>query len=152
MPGARRESVVIFVDSNVFLFALGGPSPLRDRAAARLRAAYEGPAGLCTSTEVLQEILHLQLRRGLPERFDRVLSFARRAPVEIWPVETEDLTLARALAEVHPRLEARDLLHLASCQRRQASDLLSFDRQLTAAWRSSRGGGRRARGSGPRQR
>lgn len=141
-----------FVDSNVLLFALGGPSPLREEATARLRRAFEAPAGLATSTEVLQEILHLALRRGLPERFDRVLAFARRAPVEIWPVETADLTLARALAEVHPRLEARDLLHLASCRRRQASDLLSSDRQLTAAWRSTRRGGRRPQRTEPPKR
>ena len=125
---------MVFVDSNVLVFALGGPHPLRAEAAARLRAGFGRPAGLCTSSEVLQELLHIHLRRGEPDRFDDALALVRRAGIRIWPIEPEDLTLARALADVHPRLDARGLLHLAACRRRRASDLLTFDRPLAAAW------------------
>ena len=38
------------------------------------------------------------------------------------------------LAETHPMLETRDLVHLACCQRRKADGLATFDRGLAAAW------------------
>ena len=47
-------------------------------------------------------------------------------------------SLARNLAHRYPGLEARDLVHLASCIRRKARDLFTFDRGLAAAWEAQR--------------
>ena len=119
-----------FVDTNVFLLAAGSPHPLRERAVAALR----GESGLVTSAEVLQEILHVFLRRGRLDLCDQVFQLAYRTVIEIWSVEPEDVSLARSLADSHPELESRDLIHLACCPRRRVSGLATFDRTLAAAW------------------
>ncbi len=57
---------------------------------------------------------------------------------DVWPVERADVERARSLAHRYPGLEARDLVHLASCIRRKARDLFTFDRSLAAAWEARR--------------
>ena len=53
---------------------------------------------------------------------------------QVWPVEVEDVLLARTLVDRHPGLGARDLLHLASCHRRDVRRIKTFDRGLGAAF------------------
>ena len=55
---------------------------------------------------------------------------------QVWSVDHVDVVMARNLSALHPGLEARDLVHLACCIRRQPRDLMTFDRGLAAAWRS----------------
>ncbi len=52
---------------------------------------------------------------------------------KIWAMEFEDVRLARAFIDRHPGLGARDLLHLASCTRREVDQIKTFDRALAAA-------------------
>ena len=119
-----------FVDTNVFLLVAGSPHPLRQSAMAALR----GKSDLVTSVEVLQEILHVFIRRGRLDLCDQAFLLAYRSVGDVWAVEPEDIVQARSLADLHPELESRDLIHLACCQRRNASDLVTFDRTLAAAW------------------
>lgn len=119
-----------FVDTNVFLFAVGAPHPLREPATMALR----GKTDLATSAEVLQEILHVFLRRGRLDLCDQALLLANRSVAAVWAVGPEDIAQARALADLHEELEARDLIHLACCLRRRATDLVTFDRALATAW------------------
>jgi hypothetical protein len=53
----------------------------------------------------------------------------------VWPVEPDDVRLARSLVGRHPELGARDLLHLACCRRRGADEMKTYDRPLAAAFR-----------------
>jgi len=62
------------------------------------------------------------------------LELARARTVEIWPVEPEDVELARSLVDRYPGLGARDLLHRASCLRRDVTRVRTFDRGLAAAF------------------
>ena len=52
----------------------------------------------------------------------------------MWPLEEADVMLARRLHERQPNLSARDLCHLAICIRRRASAMMTFDRELAAAF------------------
>ena len=124
---------MIFVDTNVFMYAVGREHPLR--VEARAVFADTAPATpLVTSAEVLQELMHAYLPVGRTETLDAALELARSRMATIWAVEGEDVELARSLAVRHPGLGARDLLHLACMTRRGASGLRTFDRGLTAAW------------------
>ena len=64
--------------------------------------------------------------------FDAAMSLIVRSGVEVWPLEYEDVTLARQLHEQFPGLGARDLCHLASCRRRRVRDIKTFDQALHA--------------------
>ncbi len=96
--------------------------------------ASELAVPLCTSSEVLQELAHVYLRVGRRGSFDAAVSLLARFNIQVWPLEAEDVLLARQLYERHPHLSARDLCHLATCQRRGITELMTFDGNLAAAF------------------
>jgi len=103
---------VIFVDTNVIIYAVGREHPLRAEAQAFFEESLVSNEALVTSAEVLQELLHAYLRAGRLETLDAALSLARaRIP-----------------------LGARDLLHVACCSRRNVTRIRTFDRGLAAAF------------------
>jgi predicted nucleic acid-binding protein len=121
---------VIFVDANVFMYAVGRSHPLREEARAQLFAAVEAGAGLVTSAEVLQEMLHAYLGVGRHATLDAAFTLVAGCVDEVWPVDPEDVYLAHALDGDHPGLAARDLVHLACCRRRGVTKAITFDRAL----------------------
>jgi predicted nucleic acid-binding protein len=123
---------VIFVDTNVFMYAVGRSHPLRAEARAQLLAAVEDGAGLVTSAEVLQELLHAYLGVGRQATLDAALTLVAGCVDEVWPVDAEDVHLARALDGDHPGFAARDLVHLACCRRRGVTKAMTFDRTLAS--------------------
>ena len=122
-----------FVDTNVFMYAVGRPHPLRTPAREFFAATSRHGTRLCTSAEVLQELTHAYLPVGRLGTLDAAMTLVARADVEVWPLEEADVRLARQLHESHPGLGARDLCHLASCRRRGVSQVMTFDRTLGAA-------------------
>ena len=122
-----------FVDTNVFMYAVGRPHPLRTPAREFFATTSRHGTRLCTSAEVLQELAHAYLPVGRLRTLDAAMTLVARADVEVWPLEEADVRLARQLHESHPALGARDLCHLASCRRRGVSQVMTFDRTLGAA-------------------
>lgn len=124
---------MIFVDTNVFMYAVGREHPLREPAREVLRVKVHDRVPLCTSAEVLQELLHAYLPVGRLETLDAALRLAVDLTT-VWPVDAADVRDARLLVARHPDLSARDLLHLACCLRRRVGDVLTYDRGLAAAF------------------
>lgn len=124
---------MVFVDTTVLVYAVGGPHPLRTPARDFFRESIAAARPLCTSAEVVQELLHIYLPVGRVETLDRALSLLTRAVPTVWAVEPEDVRLARALIRDHPGLSARNLVHLACCIRREVNEAMTFDRALAAA-------------------
>ena len=122
-----------FVDTNVFMYAVGKPHPLKSRARDFFEESLGTLTSLYTSAEVLQELMHAYLPGGRSDVFADALALMGRAGVEVWPLEEADVMLARQLHDRHPRLEARDLCHLASCRRRGVREIMTFDRALADA-------------------
>ncbi len=125
---------MIFVDTNVFMYAVGRAHPLKTEARDFFRKAFGSRLRLCTSAEVLQELLHAYLPVARLQTLDAALALVATVPTQ-WPLEAEDVLLARALADDHPGIDARDLTHIASCRRRGTTELMTFDRGLAAAFR-----------------
>lgn len=121
---------MIFIDTNVFMYAVGRPHPLRESAREFFVQAVRSQTRLCTSAEVLQEMLHAYLPVGRLETLDAAMSLIVRCGVEVWPLQREDVTLARQLHDQLPSLGARDLCHLASCRRHGARELKTLDLAL----------------------
>lgn len=124
-----------FVDTNIFVYAVGRAHPLREAAQMLLRERLEQQVPMATSAEVLQELLHVYLPVGRLETLDAALRLTADLTVT-WPIDDSDVHAARDLATSEPGLGARDLLHLAVCRRYGADELLSFDRALVAAFAS----------------
>ena len=128
---------MIFVDTNVFTYAVGRPHPLRDPAREFFAACVRERAQLCTSAEVLQELIHAYLPAGRIQALDAALALVSHTNVEVWPLEKTDVALARQLHDQHPSLQARDLCHLASCRRRDVQEIKTFDKSLANVSSSS---------------
>lgn len=112
------------------MYAVGRPHPLRVPAREFFADSIRRRVPLCTSAEVLHELVHAYLPVGRLGTLDAALALAQRAGVQVWPLEEADVTLARQLHEEHPELGARDLCHLASCRRRGVGEIMTFDRAL----------------------
>ena len=123
---------MIFVDTNLFMYAVGRSHPLRDPAREFFIEANRKGTPLCTSAEVLQELAHAYLPAARIETLDSAMALIHRFQVDVWPLEKEDVTLARQLHERYSGLSPRDLCHLSSCRRRGVSEIKTFDRALQA--------------------
>ena len=125
---------MIFIDTNVFMYAVGRDHPLREQARQFFIEASLDSERICTSAEVLQELAHAYLPVGRLSAFDSAMDLMSRAGVEVWPLEEEDVTLARRLRDQHPTLQVRDLCHLAICRRRGVREIKTFDRALATVF------------------
>lgn len=123
---------MIFVDTNIFMYAVGRPHPLQATAQSFFIEASRNDTRLCTSAEVMQELAHAYLPTGRLGTLDASLQLIASAAVEVWPLEESDVALARLIHEQYPTLQARDLCHLASCRRRGVKEIKTFDQALGA--------------------
>ncbi len=126
---------MIFVDTNVLMYAVGREHPLRDGAQEffELVMAAEHNA-LCTSAEVLQELLHAYVPVGRWETLDSALALVDACIPAVYAVEAQDVRAARVLTDAYRNLGARDLIHLAVCRRHDIGEIKTFDRGLAAAF------------------
>ena len=121
---------MIFVDSNVPMYLVGGPHPNRDRAEAFLRD-HSGE-DYATSAAVYQEILHRYAaidRRSAAEDAFRLLDAMVRS---VFPITRDDIDTARSVAVRYPMVSARDCLHLALMEAHRIHRILTFDRGFSA--------------------
>jgi hypothetical protein len=125
---------VTFVDTNVVMYAVGRPHPLKGEARVFFEEALARHTPLATSAEVLQELLHAYVPVGRMETLEAAFDLVDSLIETLWPVEPDDARLARSLLASHGELDARDLLHLASCRRHGADQIKTFDRALAAAF------------------
>lgn len=119
---------MIFVDTNVFMYAVGRSHPLQDAAQDFFAKVADSHLRLFTSAGVLQELMHVYEATGRMNTFAVAMQLVDRSVVEVWPLEKEDVELARRIYAQYPTLSARDLCHLASCRRRGISQIKTFDR------------------------
>lgn len=122
-----------FIDTNVFMYAVGRPHPLRAAARSFFEQAVAQGRELGTSAEVLQELLHAYLPVKRWATLDAAYELVRGTVSTILSIEPEDVLQARRLADSFPALGARELLHLACCQRHGVVSIKTFDRALEAA-------------------
>lgn len=116
-----------FLDANIFLYAIGGDSPHREGSRDVLAATGSGRVDAVTSSEVLQEILHVRSRRVGTEDALRAVRAAAELVAEVLPVTREDVLDACRLIEGHPKLGARDALHAAVMKNAGLKLLVSID-------------------------
>lgn len=112
------------------MYAGGREHPLREPA-RRALASIADTIDAVTDVEVFQEILYRYLavgqRRGGFVIFD---GFAGLMAGRVLAVAVDDVLRARELAESHPQLEARDLVHLAVMERHGIAEILTADRHF----------------------
>ena len=125
---------MIFVDTNVFIYAVGKRHPNQIYARMFFWQCHRGNIPLFTSSEVLQELMHVFIGGRRVGEFDVAMRLMSTYGVGLWSLEPDDVEQARELHDQHPSLSARDLCYLASCRRRGIADVMTFDRSFRAAF------------------
>ena len=125
---------MIFVDADVFMYAVGRDHPLREEARGFFLEHLSSGEVLVSSAEVLQELLHAYVPVGRLETLEAALELAHARLGSIWSIEPEDVDLTRDLIGLHASLGARDLLHAACCRRRGVERVKTFDRALASVF------------------
>ena len=126
---------MIFVDSNVFIYAVGRSHPLKAEAQNFFLDAGNKGKRLVTSAEVLQELLHVYLPVDRMQTLDAAMELATQGVDQVIPIDSAAVLHARILIDNFPGLTARDLLHLSVCQLNKIKELKTFDRNLLAAFK-----------------
>ena len=118
---------MVFVDSNVPMYVAGRDHPLREPARRFLERARGGEVEICTSTEVLQEILY---RYAALKRLDLAGAvydlFVQLCPT-VLPVTLADTDRAKGLVVSSPGLSVRDAVHAAVMLNHDISEIATFD-------------------------
>jgi hypothetical protein len=118
---------MIFVDSNVPMYVAGRDHPLRAPARRFLERARRGEVEICTSTEVLQEILY---RYAALKRLDLAAQvydlFVQLCPV-VFAVTLADTDRARQLLSAAHDVSVRDIVHAAVMLNNAVTSIATFD-------------------------
>jgi predicted nucleic acid-binding protein len=118
---------VIFVDSNIPMYLVGGPHPHKADAQRLLERCIGERQRLVTDAEVLQEILHryvaIDRRDAIQPAFDAILGVVD----EVFPVDVPVVERAKSIVLESRKLSARDALHVSVMERRRIGRILSFD-------------------------
>lgn len=118
---------MIFIDSNIPMYAAGGESPHKDACIAFLQRVIDGEVAGLSSAEVLQEILHRyrairQLQKGCA-----VYEAFRALPIRWLEVTVQDTDYAKNLLADTTQLSSRDALHLAVMHRAHVTRIVTYD-------------------------
>jgi predicted nucleic acid-binding protein len=118
---------LILIDSNVPMYIVGASHPNKVAALRILEKAIMDRQRLVTDAEVLQEILHryvsINRREAIQPAFDTLLTLVD----SVLAVDQETMLEAKQIVMGHPRLSARDAVHLATMRRHGIDRILSFD-------------------------
>ena len=125
-------TMMVFLDSNVFLYAAGQAHPLREPCRAALQQVSRGDLEATTSAEVVQELLHVTLRRGLRKEGVELARKVLDAFPGLLPVTAQVMLAACELAARYPELSTRDAVHAATMQSNNLRVIISADKHFDA--------------------
>lgn len=119
---------MIFVDTNVLVYAAGAEHPAREPARRLVLAVGDGRVAATTTTDVIQEFVHVySRRRSRSDAVQRALDYAVLfAPLTV--PTTLDLERGLALFEQYGDLRAADAVFAATAEANEARALVSADR------------------------
>ncbi len=120
----------VFLDTNVFLYAVGAAHPERDRCAEVLRRVASGTLDATINSEIVQEVLHVLTRHGRPKDALKLARHLISLFPDLLPVTRDDVIGACDLLEHYPRLSLRDAVHAATMLRNGLKTIVSVDAEF----------------------
>ena len=120
---------MIFVDTDIFLFAAGTKSEQRDPCQGVLGRLVEEEPGLVARTDagVLQEALAHCRREGAPEKGHALFDAVASLGIPVLAVGEEELRQARLLMAALPELDTRVAVHAGVMRTHGIGRVLSYD-------------------------
>lgn len=118
---------MILIDSNIPMYLVGAEHPHKAAASRALERLVAERERLVTNAEVFQEILHRYVAIGRRDAIQPAFDVLHGIVDEVFPVDLDAVTRAKAVVLARPRLSARDALHVAVMEQQSISRILSFD-------------------------
>jgi predicted nucleic acid-binding protein len=121
---------MIFIDSNIPMYASGSPSPQKQACLRFLEKILKGKIEAASSAEVLQEILHRY--RAINRLAEGILVYNafRSLPLRLFEITAQDTDAARDTLQKVPGISSRDSLHVAVMQRHHIKKILTYDQDF----------------------
>jgi uncharacterized protein len=120
--------VTVFVDSAVLMYAAGRDHPLRAPSIRFLDQVADGSIQAITSVEVVQEVFHRYLSLRRPDLARIVAKDAQDMFAPVVPITHALMRRIPDLVDKYPRLQARDLVHVATCIHEGVTEIISPDK------------------------
>lgn len=118
---------MIFVDSNIPMYLVGGKHSHQADARRALERAVTAGDRLVTDAEVYQEILHRYRAIDRPDAIGPCFRVLNDIVEDVFPIQHGDMVAASQILLSHWALSARDALHVAVMRDREVSRILSYD-------------------------
>jgi predicted nucleic acid-binding protein len=120
----------LFVDTNVFLYAVGGDHPMKEPCGRVLKRVADRDITAVINAEVIQEILYRyhairQLSHGIV-----VARESMRSATVVLPVTRADVERAMLLLESHANIQTRDAIHAATMIHNGIEGIISVDKHF----------------------
>jgi uncharacterized protein len=119
--------VTYFIDSNIFIYAVGKEHPLKPGCIALIQRIRSGKITAVISTEIIQEILYrFQSIKNLPTGIQLSQAAIQLCSI-ILPVTETDLSRAIDILETSPTIQTRDAFHAAVMLNNDLREIVSTD-------------------------
>jgi uncharacterized protein len=119
----------VYLDTNVFVYAVGGESPHREPCREVLRAVAQRRLAGETSAYALQELVRQRQRRGDGEATQRAREAAAVCS-DLHPLDWEITSSAMDLVDRYRCLGIADALHVSTAINKGIALVVSADRDL----------------------
>ena len=116
-----------FLDTNIFLYAAGASHPLREACARVLRRVADGTLDATISSEVIQEVLYVLIRRGRRGDALKLASDLASLFPDLLAVTRDDVAGACELLRRYPQLSVRDAVHVGTMLQNGLRTTVSVD-------------------------
>lgn len=123
---------MILVDSNIPMYLVGAAHPHKIDAQRLLEQSIANGERLVADAEVLQEILHRYHAINRPEAIQPAFDALLGVVDEVYPIDEQDVRLAKDILLGYRTLSSRDALHVAVMRRYGVGTIISFDRGFDA--------------------
>lgn len=124
--------MTVFIDTSVIMYAGGADHPLQSPCARIIVAIGDGDLAAVTSVEVVQEILHRFISIKRPETGNQMANLTLRVFAPVLPITHAMMRRVPDLAARYPALQARDLVHVATCVHEGIAEIVSADTSFDA--------------------
>ncbi len=124
--------MTLFIDTAVIMYAAGGEHRLKQPCSEILTRVAGNELSGVISAEVIQEIAHRFVHAGQGARAAQLASHALDLFGPVIPIGQSVVARLPGLINRYPKLQARDLIHVATCLDEQIEAIVTPDRAFDA--------------------
>ena len=121
------KSPVMFIDTNLIMYSIGGPHPLCEPCKKLLEKIKSREILGVTNTEVLQEILYRYFSMGRGTLGEIAYQSMIEFCTDIFPVRVVDTDKALEILKMVNGITSRDAIHAATMMNNGIKEIISTD-------------------------